>query len=85
MMTKLLRFRFWIETGMSLVTGIIFVVTMIWPQWIEGIFGVSPDSGDGSLEWLVVSLLLVATIILLFLARYEWRVAKSALRSESSL
>lgn len=24
------------------------------PDWIEAVFGVEPDGGDGSLEWLLV-------------------------------
>lgn len=68
-----LRRRFWFEAGLSMLTGILFVITLLWPDWIEIIFQVEPDQGNGLLEWSIVWALLVATIILFLLARYEWR------------
>ena len=43
------------------------------------IFNVSLDNGDGSLEWLTVGVLLVMTITLSVLARYEWRRAQTTM------
>jgi hypothetical protein len=68
-----LRRRFWFETGLAIVTGILFVTTLVWHDWIEILFNVDPDQGSGLLEWLIVGGLLIATITLLILARYEWR------------
>jgi hypothetical protein len=68
-----LRLRFWLEAGMGAVTGVFFVVTLLWRDWIEVIFNVDPDRGNGLLEWSIAGGFLVATIILCFLARYEWR------------
>ena len=82
-MIKLLRFRFWIATTLAALTGILSMVTMIWPQWLESIVGVSPDGGDGSLEWLLVLLLLIVTIAFFFMAYHEWRATRSALQSGS--
>ena len=78
-MTKALRGRFWFETGLAIVTGILFVITLVWHDWIEIIFKVDPDQGSGLLEWLVVGALLVVTIVLFVLARYEWRKAQAAI------
>lgn len=78
-MTKALRGRFWFETGLAIVTGILFVITLVWHDWIEIIFNVDPDQGSGLLEWLVVGALLVVTIVLFVLARYEWRKAQAAI------
>jgi hypothetical protein len=78
-MTKALRGRFWFETGLAIVTGILFVITLVWHDWIEIIFNVDPDQGSGLLEWLVVGALLVVTIALFVLARYEWRKAQTAI------
>ena len=78
-MTKALRGRFWFETGLAIVTGILFVITLVCHDWIEIIFKVDPDQGSGLLEWLVVGALLVVTIVLFVLARYEWRKAQAAL------
>lgn len=77
-MRKALRGRFWLETGMAIVTAILFVVTLAWQDWIEVIFNVDPDQGSGTLEWLIVGILLAVTIALCLLARYEWRKAQPA-------
>lgn len=78
-MRKALRQRFWLETGMAIVTGMLFVITLVWHDWIEIIFHVDPDQGSGLLEWSIVGALLVVTIVLIVLARYEWRKAKIAI------
>ena len=78
-MTKVLRGRFWFETGLAIVTGILFVITLVWHNWVEIIFKMDPDQGSGLLEWLVVGTLLVVTIALIVLARYEWRKAQTAI------
>ena len=78
-MRKALRGRFWFETSLAIVTGILFVITLVWHNWVEIIFNVDPDQGSGLLEWLVVGALLVVTIVLFVLARYEWRKAQAAI------
>lgn len=82
-MSTMLRFRFWLEAAMFLVTGSLLTAAVVWPHWIEGAFGLSPDSGDGSFEWVMVSVLLVVTVMSFLMARYEWRAGNSALQSES--
>ena len=78
-MRKALRGRFWLETGLAIMTGILFVITLVWHNWAEIIFNVDPDQGSGLLEWSVVGILLVATIVLIVLARFEWRKAQAAI------
>jgi hypothetical protein len=77
-MRNALRARFWLEMGMVIVTGILFVITLVQRDWIETIFGIDPDNGSGVLEWLIVGALLVVTITLFTLAGYEWRRARAA-------
>lgn len=72
-----MRFRFWLEVGMATLTSILFVITLIWRDWIEIAFNVSLDNGNGSLEWLTVGVLLVATIALFILAHHEWHRAQT--------
>lgn len=67
------RARFWIEAGLATLTGILFIVTVISREWIEEIFKVDPDGGDGSLEWAIVAGLFAALLTLSLLARAEWR------------
>ena len=78
LMRKTLRRRFWLETGMAIVTCVLFVVTLLYRDWIEVVFGVDPDNRSGALEWLIVGALFVVTIALFTLARYEWRRARIA-------
>jgi hypothetical protein len=72
-MAKGNRVRFWIEVGLAIITGILFVLTLITREWIEIIFRVDPDRGSGELEWLVVAILVIATVVFSVLARLEWR------------
>ena len=76
-MSRTVRIRFWIEAGLALLTAGLFVLTLISREWIELLFRVDPDGGDGSLEWVIVAVLLVATAVFSWLARVEWRRAAS--------
>jgi tetrahydromethanopterin S-methyltransferase subunit E len=78
-MRTTLRWRFWLETGIAIVTGALFVITFVQKDWVEVVFDFNPDSQSGILEWLIVSLLLVVTITLFSLARDEWRRARVAI------
>jgi hypothetical protein len=61
------------EIGLATATGLLTIVTLISREWIEIVFGVDPDQGSGAVEWLVVVVLAVATLIFGLLARNEWR------------
>ena len=76
-MNRTVRTRFWIEAALALLTAGLFVLTLISREWIELLFGVDPDGGDGSLEWVMVAVLLVVTVIFTWLARVEWHRAAS--------
>lgn len=68
-----LRSRFWLEAGLSLITAVSFLVTLVQRDWIEALFGIDPDQHNGSLEWLIVGGLLALTVMFVSLATYEWR------------
>jgi disulfide bond formation protein DsbB len=78
-MKAALRLRFWLEAGVATLTGVLFVITLFWHDWVEIVFGVDPDRGNGLLEWSMVGALLVVTIALTALARFEWRRAQTSL------
>jgi hypothetical protein len=46
--------RRWFSGALAVISAALLMLTLTWPQWIEGIFGVEPDSGDGSFELMVV-------------------------------
>ena len=72
-MKRNVRIRFWAETALAGFSGVFFLLTLLWKDWIEIIFGVDPDHHSGSLEWLIVAVALVATIAFAVLARLDWR------------
>jgi hypothetical protein len=65
--------RFWLEAGSAGLAGVLTVVTLLWRDWIELVFGVDPDGGDGSVEWLVVAVLLGAALAFGRLAAIDFR------------
>ena len=73
-----MRTRFRIEVGLSVLSLFLFMLTLVWREWIEGIFRVDPDSGSGSLEWAIAGALLVTAMLFGLLARVNWRRLKSA-------
>lgn len=77
-MPSFLPYRFWLESVLGSFTGAVAVVTLFWHDWIEVIFGVDPDKGNGSAEWLAVLILAFLTVVLAVGARHEWRRAKLA-------
>ena len=78
-MRNALRRRFWLEMGMAIVTGMLFVITLVQRDWIEIVFNVDPDQRSGAFEWLIVGTFLVVTITLFTLASYEWRRARATI------
>ncbi len=75
-----LRRRFWIEAVLASAIGVVAIVTLFWRDWIETVFGVDPDKGRGSAEWLVVVILIFVTATLAAGARLEWCRARLAER-----
>jgi hypothetical protein len=72
------RVRFWGESIVAALAGSLALLTLAWPDWIEGTFGFDPDHGNGSLEWTLVAVLFVAAGACTAVARREWRRAAPA-------
>jgi hypothetical protein len=70
--TRTLTRRFRLETALALLAVVLAALTAAWPEWIEAIFGVDPDGGNGTLEWAVVAALGLAAVTFALLARAEW-------------
>jgi hypothetical protein len=68
-----LRAWFWVETILALASTGLLVLTIVWKDWIENIFGVDPDAHSGAAEWSIVLVCLAITVTAVTLARYEWR------------
>ena len=68
-----MRARFWIESTLAGAAFALALVTLVWREWIEAVFRVDPDGGNGAAEWAAVGVLVVASVICALLARREWR------------
>ena len=68
-----LRRRFWVETGLAGAGALLLVVTVIWRDWLEIVYGVDPDGGSGAMEWLIVVIAAAGSTLFSALARVEWR------------
>ena len=77
-MRRDVRLRFWVEAAATALSGMFLVLTLLWREWIEIIFGVDPDNGSGSLEWAIVAVSAAVTVALFAAARIEWRRAHVA-------
>jgi hypothetical protein len=58
--------------------GLLLMVTLVWREWIEILFSVNPDDGNGMLEWLIVAFLVLATLSCFLIARIEWNRMRQA-------
>lgn len=72
------RRRFWIGLTSALASGVFAVVTLVWPDWIERVFGIEPDQGSGALEWVIVAVAFAISLGSAFVARLEWQRARAA-------
>ena len=72
-MQRQLSAAFWIELVLSIISAILTVLTIAWPDWIEGIFDVDPDAGSGSSEWGITLAFIVVTLMLAALTGRTWR------------
>src|SRR5262249_4015463 len=68
--------RFWLETALGSLSALLFVLTLVWRDWIELVFGLDPDAGSGAVEWLVVAVTAAASVAFFVSARLEWRRAQ---------
>jgi hypothetical protein len=68
-----MRRHFGAETGLAGTSLLLLLATLAWSEWIEFVFRVDPDRGNGSLEWLIVALLALATALFSARARTQWK------------
>ena len=65
------RTLLYVELALAAISGVMLVVTLAWRDWIEEVFGVDPDRGNGSLEWAIVVALALLTVAFGLAARRE--------------
>ena len=64
---------FWIPCILCVVAIAATVLSLVQPEWIERIFGASPDEGSGESEWWITAVTVVIAIVSLALTRWRWR------------
>jgi hypothetical protein len=67
----MVRFRSWVETVMASCMAILLLVTFVCQDWIERMFGLDPDRGNGSIEWVIAAVLAVSCISFFAVAAYK--------------
>ena len=63
--------RYRIEVTCAALGTALFILTLAFPEWIEAVFGVDPDGGNGLLEIGVAIAFLLVGLISSLLARRE--------------
>lgn len=69
---------FWVQISLATITGLLGLITPLFPDWIEAVSGWDPDQHDGSIERLIVIGLCIISIVIFSLAALEWRRTASA-------
>ena len=72
-----MRKRFWCGMLAGACGALLFVVTLVWPDWIELVFGADPDVGDGSAEWLLTAAAVGVAVVPFVMAAMRWRRARA--------
>ncbi|HEX6933168.1 MAG TPA: hypothetical protein VF162_13565 [Streptosporangiaceae bacterium] len=67
------------EVVLATLLGMGTILTAVWPEWIEGLFGFEPDGGNGTTEWWIVAALALGTIAVAALARRDLRIVSRRL------
>jgi undecaprenyl pyrophosphate phosphatase UppP len=62
-----------LETVIASISAVLGIMTIFWHDWIEALTGWDPDHHNGSLEWLIVFVLLAIAVTLGLLARHHRR------------
>lgn len=79
-----MRRQFWAAVVVGGISAVIAVITVVSHEWIEFVFGVEPDNGNGSLEWAIVIVTALIALTCLGWARVEWRRTQAAVISGES-
>jgi hypothetical protein len=77
-------FRARIEFSLAVIFAVLTALTLVWPTWIESLFGIAPDHGSGQTEWLLVVLFGLAGLVLGVLGGRDYRAAVGLREAEQS-
>jgi protein-S-isoprenylcysteine O-methyltransferase Ste14 len=69
---------FWVPFATTVIALFFVVMSIVDPQWIEGLFGESPDAGSGEAEWWITALAVGVAAAALAVTRWRWRCIRVA-------
>jgi hypothetical protein len=69
------KLRARLEMAVASCAGILGLLTIFWHDWIEALTGWDPDHHNGSVEWIIVVVLLAIAVGIGLLARRDWKLA----------
>ena len=62
-----------VELALGFISVVLLALALLWPHWIESLFGSSPDAGDGSAEYGVALFWAAVSIVMFAMAGHTWR------------
>jgi hypothetical protein len=62
-----------LKSSLACASALLALLTLVVRDWIEVVFRVDPDGGNGAVEWLVVCALAAVALVFATLARAELR------------
>jgi hypothetical protein len=75
--------RVWVELALGLMSSALLALALLSPHWMELLFGLAPDAGDGSAERGVALLWSALSVLMFGLAGRTWRSSSISLALES--
>ena len=78
---KRLHARFWVELMLGLMSAVSLTLAIVLPNWMELLFRLAPDTGDGSAERGFALLWAAISVLMFGLAGRAWRKHVRLLRS----
>ena len=65
--------RVWVELALGLTSSALLVLALLSPHWMELLFGLAPDAGDGSAEYGLALVWAAVSLLMFGLAGYTWK------------
>ena len=78
---KRLPARIWVELMLGLISAVSLTLAIVLPNWMELLFHLAPDAGDGSAERGFALLWAAISVLMFGLAGRTWRKHVRLLRS----
>lgn len=69
---------FWVPFAATVIALAFVVMSLVDPQWIESLFGESPDEGSGEAEWWITALAVGVAAVAFGITRWRWRCIRTA-------